>query len=97
MNDEAEQDTHMCDENSEANDELCSICYTSELSAEHCIILSCHHKFHLDCVKQLLSHKWSTLRITFGFLSCPQCKTQISTGEGSEIESELVPLLALKS
>lgn len=91
----------MRDETGEANheEELCTICYTSELTAEQCITLDCSHTFHLGCIKQLFSHKWSTLRISFGFLQCPQCKAEI-TGAGnggSEIEAELAPLLALKS
>ena len=54
-------------------DELCTICYTSELGAEACSRLSCGHVFHTNCIIQLLKHKWPTLRITFGFLACPSC------------------------
>ena len=52
----------------EQQQELCMICYTSELSAEPCVTLSCGHIFHTNCVNQLLQHKWSTIRISFAFL-----------------------------
>ena len=58
-------------------DALCTICYTSELGAEACSRLSCGHVFHTGCLMQLLRHKWSTLRITFAFMSCPSCKQDI--------------------
>ena len=58
-------------------EELCAICYTSELASETSVTLSCGHEFHLECVKQLLSHKWSTLRISFAFMQCPSCKQEI--------------------
>ena len=58
-------------------DELCTICYTSELGAEACTKLSCGHVFHTNCLIQLLKHKWPTLRITFGFLACPSCNQEI--------------------
>ena len=35
-------------------DELCTICYTSELGAEACSKLSCGHVFHTNCVILLL-------------------------------------------
>ena len=31
-------------------DELCTICYTSELGTEPCSRLSCGHTFHTDCI-----------------------------------------------
>ena len=60
-----------------SGDELCSICFTSELNNEACSKLSCGHVFHTNCVLQLLQHKWSTLRINFSFMSCPSCKSEI--------------------
>ena len=32
------------------SDELCTICYTSELGSEPCSQLSCGHTFHTDCI-----------------------------------------------
>lgn len=62
-----------------AETELCGICFTSELGEEACArFSSCGHIFHANCVKMLLSHRWTTLRITFGFLDCPSCKQEIS-------------------
>ena len=49
------QDEEMKDESQHTNDEeLCAICYTSELSAEPCVTLNCGHKFHRECVIQLI-------------------------------------------
>ena len=53
---------------SKEESELCMICYTSELSAEESVKLACGHEFHLGCVKQLLGHKWNTVRISFSFM-----------------------------
>ena len=89
----AAKDSTMCEEGAELDDELCTICYTSELSSEQCVTLKCGHRFHLGCVRQLLGHKWSTLRISFGFMLCPQCKAEI---KAAELDVELESLNALK-
>ena len=34
-----------------AKSELCSICYTSELSEEPCVQIGCGHVYHADCVR----------------------------------------------
>ena len=60
-----------------AGNELCGICYTSELGEEPCVRLGCGHVFHANCMHQLLGHRWSTLRISFGFMDCPSCKQAI--------------------
>ena len=79
-------------------DELCTICYTSELSSEPCTKLSCGHTFHTDCVVQLLTHRWTTLRISFAFMSCPSCKQEIKMSKSTPrpVAKELGPLLSLK-
>lgn len=59
-------------------DELCSICFTSALSEEPCQRLECGHIFHANCVSDLLKHGWSSLKISFAYLSCPSCKTPIT-------------------
>lgn len=79
-------------------DELCTICYTSELGSEACSKLSCGHVFHTNCVVQLLQHKWPTLRITFGFMACPSCNQEIKfKGLSKPIRNELGPLHSLKA
>ena len=70
----------------ETSDELCAVCYTSELGAQSCVQLTCGHIFHADCILQLLKHRWSTLKVSFAFLACPSCKAEIS----EDIQSELI-------
>ena len=78
-------------------DQLCGICYTSELGAEACSKLGCGHVFHTGCVVQLLKHRWTTLKINFAFMSCPQCNTEIDIkGVSRPIAAELGPLRGLK-
>ena len=59
------------------DEELCTICYTCELREEPGVQLGCGHVFHANCVIELLKHKWTSLRITFAFMSCPACKAPI--------------------
>ena len=60
--------------------DMCTICFTEELGEAPCIQLpDCRHTFHANCVKKLLEHKWSGLRISFKFLACPTCKTAFSS------------------
>ena len=78
-------------------DELCGICFTSELGAEACTKLSCGHVFHTGCLIQLLKHGWNSLRVTFGFMSCPSCKQEIELKDLSRpVAAELGPLIGLK-
>ena len=60
-----------------AENELGGICFTSELGEEPCVKLTCGHVFHANCLLQMLMHRWTTLRVTFGFLDCPSCKSPI--------------------
>ena len=60
-----------------AETELGGICYTSELGEEPCVRLACGHVFHANCTLMMLTHKWSTTKITFGYLDCPSCKQAI--------------------
>ena len=62
-------------------EELCPICFSSGLEAEPCVTLACGHTYHLNCVRQLLDHRWSTLRISFSFMKCPSCKQDIQATE----------------
>ena len=60
-----------------AESELGGICFTSELGEEPCVRMACGHVFHANCVLTMLKHRWTTLRITFGYLDCPSCKQAI--------------------
>ena len=80
-----------------ASDELCTICYTCELQEEPSVQLTCGHIFHANCVLELLKHKWSTLRITFAFMSCPSCKKPIDIQHIDEIYDEIDKLTVLRS
>ena len=80
-----------------ADTELGQICYTTELGDEPCVKLACGHIFHANCVLELLKHKWSTLRITFAFMSCPSCKKAIDVQHVDEIYDELEKLTILRS
>ena len=77
--------------------DMCTICYTSELRSEACTQLSCGHIFHTNCIIQLLKHQWPTVRISFGFMKCPSCNQLIQPkGLPKAILEELAPLLSLK-
>ena len=83
-----------------AYDELCSICYTSELREEPCVTLGCGHIFHTECIRNLLKHRWTTTRITFAFLDCPACKREITLGPdmaGTALQKELEKMKKLKT
>ena len=60
-----------------AESELGGICFTSELGDEPCVRMTCGHVFHANCVLMMLKHRWTTVRITFGYLDCPSCKQEI--------------------
>ena len=48
-----------------------------DIELELGVLPTCGHVFHANCVLMLLTHKWSTLKITFGYLDCPSCKQEI--------------------
>ena len=76
---------------------MCNICFTSKLGSDLAVKLDCGHIFHAQCVRDLLHHKWSTLRISFEFLSCPTCKEPIkSLKQFPQLDSGLKNLLKLK-
>ena len=87
-----------CQRNTRANkDDLCNICFTSELGSDPAVKLGCGHIFHAQCVRDLFRHKWSTLRISFEFLSCPACKSPIkSLKQCPQLDADLNKLLKLK-
>ncbi|XP_018570490.1 E3 ubiquitin-protein ligase MYCBP2-like [Anoplophora glabripennis] len=59
------------------SDDMCMICFTEALSCAPAIQLKCGHVFHFHCCKEVLRKKWVGPRITFSFLLCPICKTEI--------------------
>ena len=78
-------------------DDLCGICYTSELGTEAVTRLTCGHVFHTGCIKMLIESGWTGLRITWAFLSCPTCKHEIEIKQlPRELASVLGPVIALK-
>ena len=78
-------------------DDLCNICFTSELGAEPSVKLACGHIFHAECVRNLLKHKWSTLRINFEFMACPACKHPIDELENCpQLQRDISELLQFK-
>ena len=90
---------YMLHENSSIIDmnELCSICFTSALSEEPAVQLPCGHIFHVSCIEKLLKHRWSTLRISFDFMSCPTCKTPIeSLAHCPSLQTELTKLQSFR-
>ena len=76
--------------------EICAICYTSDLSEESCVQLGCGHVFHANCILSQLKHRWSTLKISFGFMACPQCKQEITEVRCPKISAELDALKELR-
>ena len=80
-----------------AKEDLCAICYTCEMHEEPSVKLKCGHVFHANCVLELLKHKWATLKITFGFMSCPSCKRPIEAEHVDEIYNELFDLTTFRS
>ena len=57
-----------------AENELCCICYSSELGEEPCVRIACGHVFHANCLYMMLKHGRTSKKITFGYLDCPSCK-----------------------
>ena len=60
-----------------AETELGGICFTSELGEEPCVRMICGHVFHANCTLMMLTHRWTTTKITFGYLDCPSCKQEM--------------------
>eukprot|EP00026_Physarum_polycephalum_P005194 Phypoly_transcript_05224.p1 GENE.Phypoly_transcript_05224~~Phypoly_transcript_05224.p1 ORF type:complete len:588 (+),score=70.15 Phypoly_transcript_05224:60-1766(+) len=64
--------------------DFCNICYTDELDAGTCIMLTCGHVFHRHCLEQKLKHRWTGARISFTYAACPLCQKPIEpTGDYS--------------
>ena len=90
-------DPECIEEGKVSKDDLCNICFTSELSTDPAVKLGCGHIFHAQCVRDLFTHKWSSLRISFDFLSCPACKTPIrNLSHVPQLQTDLSQLLKFK-
>ena len=88
-------DFHMYDDYSE--DDYCGICMVSGLGDEPSIILGCKHIFHVECIRKRIFGKWPSPRITWEFLNCSACKTQITIqADHRELSRELTILLTMK-
>ena len=56
--------------------DLCVVCHQNLFIAP-AIQIACGHIMHAECLQGLLHAKWSSKRITFNFMLCPACKTDI--------------------
>jgi E3 ubiquitin-protein ligase MYCBP2 len=61
-----------------SGEDLCSICYVDSLNAAPHLRLSCGHFFHAACAQKKVASGYAGARITFGFLSCPNCKVDMA-------------------
>uniref|UniRef100_A0A0K0FMZ6 RCR-type E3 ubiquitin transferase n=1 Tax=Strongyloides venezuelensis TaxID=75913 RepID=A0A0K0FMZ6_STRVS len=59
------------------SDDLCSICYTDKLGSAPCIQVCCGHIFHYHCLMTVLEKKWNGPRISFRFMKCPLCLSNL--------------------
>jgi len=59
-------------------DDFCNICWIESIGSAPSVKLDCGHTFHMQCVRDRISKRWSGARITFNFLNCPLCKVPIS-------------------
>ena len=53
------------------------VCY-DKVKAAPTVLLGCGHALHAECVRGMLRTRWTTPRITFGFMGCPLCKTPVA-------------------
>lgn len=61
----------------QAKDDYCAICWSSGMGEQPCVMLTCRHAFHVDCVMKIIKQRWLSPRIVFAFSKCPQCKADI--------------------
>ena len=53
--------------------------------------------FHANCIYKMLLSRWSTLKISFAFMTCPVCKKDIEETRCLTIDDELLVLKKLRS
>ncbi|KAN0033561.1 hypothetical protein ACTFIV_000022 [Dictyostelium citrinum] len=74
--------------NQKSND-YCNICWTDSLSSEPCIQLDCGHIFHKKCCSSVLKKRWTSSRISFGFVKCALCSQNM---QHPSLEKHLAPI-----
>ena len=65
-----------CEESALAEDS-CIVC-RMPLTDQPAVQLGCDHILHAECVRHMLRSRWSTERINFAFLRCPNCQADIN-------------------
>uniref|UniRef100_A0A913I5E3 RCR-type E3 ubiquitin transferase n=1 Tax=Strongyloides stercoralis TaxID=6248 RepID=A0A913I5E3_STRER len=70
-------DNNIKDKINQDSDDLCSICYTDKLGSAPCIQVNCGHIFHYHCLMTVLENKWNGPRISFRFMKCPLCLSNL--------------------
>ena len=55
---------------------MCPICFDTD--PDGMLELDCHHHMHRDCIEGMVRAGWTGKRITFAFISCPECRSPIS-------------------
>lgn len=43
------------------DDDWCNVCWLSELSSEPCVLLSCNHVFHYNCIKNQIDQGYKSM------------------------------------
>lgn len=72
---------------------VCSICLDD--NAEGLLQLtSCRHHAHATCLEQQLKSRWPGNKISFGYLSCPECRSPL---QHNALTDSLASHLKLKS
>lgn len=54
----------------------CYICLDDD-QEDMLILQNCHHTVHRDCIKGQLAAGWTGKRISFGYMSCGECRTPV--------------------
>ena len=68
---------------------MCYICMNDDSSDMICLT-SCQHTMHLDCLRGQLAARWTGKRISFGYLTCGECRVPIAHPSiDHDIESHL--------
>jgi ubiquitin-protein ligase len=65
----------------------CNICYDTEYNKDFCFVLSCNHKFHIQCLEK---------HIETNPLLCPMCRTIISIPDYKIIKDEWITCMSGK-
>jgi len=50
--------------------------------------LNCKHLFHVECLTTRLRKRWTSPRIIFNFLECPECKERLKAAHCPPILKE---------